>query len=97
MWEEEHPQERVVLGVINARFTECAHNLLTTHKVVNHRIDGAVGVAEPVREQREHRDHLILSNVNRVSGDGSGEGNGSVKNDGQGYCAEVILRIFQAT
>lgn len=42
-------------------------DLLTTHEVVDHRIDGTVGVAEPMREQREHGHHLILANVYRVS------------------------------
>lgn len=43
------------------------------HEVVDNRINGAVGVAQPVREQRQHRHHLILAHVNRVSGGGEGK------------------------
>lgn len=44
--------------------------LLTTHEIINQRIDGAICITQPVRQQRKHRNHFTLINFReRVAND----------------------------
>lgn len=44
-----------------------AAGLLTAHKVVNHRVDGAIEVAQPVGDERGRHRVIVLRQLDRVS------------------------------
>lgn len=41
--------------------------LLTAHKVVDHRINGTVRIAQPMREERQNCNDIALADFNGVS------------------------------